>query len=132
MKTLLLIAGVLLGGAVFFQKVVRWRWFRDPGEDRWLAARAIDELMHPDDYFGDVGEFTSIPIRNDENLRQIQEGLIRLLNDDGNFAEPPRIGNEYPPLSATGRSRLIELGRLLERELPSYTCNPDVRRAGTG
>lgn len=132
MKTALVITGVLIGAAVFFQKVIRWRWFRDPVEDRWLAARAIEELLHPDDYFGDVGEFTSISIRNDATLRQIQESVIRLFEDDGNFTQPPRIGNEYPALSASGRSRVIELGQMLERELAGYRCNPEAREPGAG
>jgi len=131
MKIVLVVVGLLVGGAVFFQKVVRWRWFRDPAEDRWLAARALEELLHPDGYFGDVGEFTSIPVGNDEGLRQIQEDLIRLLEDDANFIEPPRIGNEYPALSGSGRGRVIELGRWLERQLPGYTCNPDAPTART-
>jgi len=132
MTLILIIIGLLIIGAIFLQKVVRWRWFRNPVEDRWLAARAIEELLRPEGYFGDVEEFTSIPLRDNDNLKEIQRGVIQLLRDPGNFVEPPRIGNEFPALSESGRNRLIELGRILEKELPNYTLNTDMPKQRSG
>ncbi|HEV8341333.1 MAG TPA: hypothetical protein VGR30_03075 [Candidatus Binatia bacterium] len=127
MKTVLLIAGLVLAAVVLFLKAVRWRWFRDAIEDRWLEARAIKELLHPDGYFGDVEEFSSIPIRSDEALRRIQQGVVELFDDPANFVEPPTVGkNEYPNLSPQGRQKVIELGRILEEELPNYSLTPNA------
>jgi len=132
MQTTLIVLGAAGLLAIIWFKVIRWHWLRDPVEDRWLAARAIEELLHPADYWGDVEEFSSIPIRNDETLKNLQTTINQLFEDPMNFVEPPSIKNEYPNLSDTGRNRIIEIGRVLEKELPNYSLNSDAqkRRAG--
>lgn len=132
MKATLIVLGVLSLLAIIWFKIIRWRWFRDAVEDRWLAARAIEELLHSNDYWGDVEEFSSIPIRNDETLKSIQTAFNQLLDDRRNFVEPPSISNQYPNLSEAGRQKLIAIGRMLEKGLPNYSLNPDAESSRTG
>jgi hypothetical protein len=106
-------------------KWLRWHWFRDTVEDRWLAARAIEELFHPDGYVHDVEEFSSIPIKTDEALKRVQTLINQLLNDPSNFVEPPSVQNQYPELSHVGREKVIRIGHLLEEILPDYSLNLD-------
>jgi hypothetical protein len=120
MKTAFIILGVVVVLPIIWFKVIRWRWLRNPVEDRWLAARAIEELLHPNNYWGDVDEFTSIPIKEDETLRRIQEVIIQLFDNPDNFLEPPTTGkNEYPELSEIGKGKVIEAGLMLEKVLPN-------------
>jgi hypothetical protein len=127
METVFILLGALVVLSLIWFKVIRWRWLRNPVEDRWLAARAKEELLHPNNYWGDVDEFTSIPIKDDETLRKIQEVITQLFDSPENFLEPPTTGkNEYPELSEIEKSKVIEAGLMIEKVLPNYSLHQDA------
>jgi hypothetical protein len=83
--------------------------------------------LHPNNYWGDVDEFTSIPIKDDETLRRIQEVITQLFDSPENFLEPPTTGkNEYPELSEIEKSKVIEAGLMIEKVLPNYSLHQDA------
>lgn len=123
---ILALALVVVGAIVWF-KIIRWHWLRDPTADRWLAARAVEEMTGPGGYLSDVEEFLSIPIRKDPELLRIQQSMEKFFKENENFVAPPERGNEYPELSQLGQERVREIARKIERELPEYTVGTSIR-----
>ncbi len=133
MKTIFFILGIAALLTTIWFKFIRRYWLRNSIEDRWLAAQAINELLYPSDYWGNVEEFSSIPVKNDKTLKSIQTTIKQLFDDPSNFIESPSIGkNEYPILSDVGRDKVTALGRALEKELPNYSFHLYAKSRRTG